>query len=268
MTSSYTPYKAKMRVYGHISVNEQDGNLYSNPIHSAPYSVSFPSLHKKCSSDTVLSEDYTDDYAEPQLNLNQLNSASLSDNIYSQAHPPTHKLSQPQINHYSKPISPVSPGNQIFSSPDSQPFLTYTPPKRFSPPQRQSPPKTLNLQHIYSSRRGVGGVKNRSASHLEMYSPTGPMREGTISPSQSSLSSVDRIYSRNEKPLFISHSSEQNLDDKNVPAIALNLINSFYILNYVWQVRDKCYQLLELVSPYILSLLESTELIPWQIFPD
>ena len=233
MTSSYTPYKAKMRVYGHISVNEQDGNLYSNPIHSAPYSVSFPSLHKKCSSDTVLSEDYTDDYAEPQLNLNQLNSASLSDNIYSQAHPPTHKLSQPQINHYSKPISPVSPGNQIFSSPDSQPFLTYTPPKRFSPPQRHSPPKTLNLQHIYSSRRGVGGVKNRSASHLEMYSPTGPMREGTISPSQSSLSSVDRIYSRNEKPLFTSHSPEQNLDDKNVPAIALNLINSFYILNYV-----------------------------------
>ena len=87
MTSSYTPYKAKMRVYGHISVNEQDGNLYSNPIHSAPYSVSFPSLHKKCSSDTVLSENFTDDYAEPQINLNQLNSASLSDNIYSQAYP-------------------------------------------------------------------------------------------------------------------------------------------------------------------------------------
>jgi hypothetical protein len=59
------------------------------------------------------------------------------------------------------------------------------------------------------------------------------MREGTISPSQSSLSSVDRIYSRNEKPLSASHSPEQNLDDKNVPAIALKLINSFYILNYV-----------------------------------
>ena len=39
MTSNYTPYKAKMRVYGHISSMEGDGNLYSNPIHPDAYSV-------------------------------------------------------------------------------------------------------------------------------------------------------------------------------------------------------------------------------------
>ena len=93
MTSNYTPYKAKMRVYGHIPVRETDtdGNLYSNPINSAGYAVSFPSSLQptKCSSDSMLpgEEEYTDHqhYAEPQLvNCNQLNSASLSDNIYSQ----------------------------------------------------------------------------------------------------------------------------------------------------------------------------------------
>ena len=202
MTSSYTPYKAKMRVYGHLPVGEEDGNLYSNPIHAAAYSVSFPSLQKKCSSDTVLSEDYTDDYAEPQLNLNQLNSASLSDNIYSQAIPPlTLQSSQNPVNHYSQPLSPAggSDGNHVFSSPDLQPFLTYSPARRF--PLRHSPPNTLNIQSVYGTRRGTVGAKTRSASQVEIFSPTGPMREETISPSQSSLSSVDRIYSRHGKSL-------------------------------------------------------------------
>ena len=148
---------------------------------------SFPSLQKKCSSDTVLSEDYTDDYAEPHLISNQPNSASLSDNVYSQAFPLPRPLSQNPINHYSKPLTP--------GSADIQPFLAYAAiaPAAPRPLQRQSPPRTLNLKHVY----GGGGrrVKNRSVSQLEVWSPVCPMRE--MSPSQSSRSSVDRIYARN-----------------------------------------------------------------------
>lgn len=235
MTSSYTPYKAKMRVYGHIPVTEEDGNLYSNPINCAAYSVSFPSLQKKCSSDTVLSEDYSDDYAEPQMKVNPVNSASMSENLYSQALPTVEQQqlqpqltfapvqqqlsSHGQINHYAKPLNSGSPG--LTSSPDSQPFLAYSPPKRFSPPRRQpsppsfstprrqqSPPNTLNLQHVYevggaAGRRTTGVARNRSVSHLEVYSPVCPMREGTISPSQSSLSSVDRMYARPRQELAL-----------------------------------------------------------------
>ena len=179
-----------MRVYGHIPAGEEDGNLYSNPIHSAAaaYSLSFPSsLQKKCSSDTVLSEDYTDDYAEPQFPV------AASENIYAQAGPPASQVRPPVNNQYSRPLSP---GSTPAIGGGSQPFRAYTPPpkQRFSPPQRHSPPKTLNLQVVYGA--GARRIKQRSASQVEIYSPGCPAKEDALSPSLSSLSSVDRVYAR------------------------------------------------------------------------
>ena len=71
---SYTPYKAKMRVYGQIPAIDTDNNLYVDPVagpNNNPkiYSAGYPSLAKKFNSDPVLSEDCTDDYAEPRLSI-------------------------------------------------------------------------------------------------------------------------------------------------------------------------------------------------------
>ena len=138
------PYKAKMRVYGQVSATADDCYLYSTPVTSTSHSSRHPSLHKKYSSGPVLS-DCTDDYAEPNLNFGQtqLTSASISDNIYSQVFPPPHpNIPLNPTNHYSKPLSPLTPL-------DRKPFLQYSSLNKFSPPQRQSPPNTLQLQDSY-----------------------------------------------------------------------------------------------------------------------
>ena len=169
------------------------------PHHS--FSFSFPSLRNKCSSDTVLSEDYTDDYATPQLNPGQPVSASLSDTVYSQAFSLARPHSHNPINHYSQPVTP--PGAAVAAAPANIPpglhaYAAPTLPVSRPPPhQRQSPPRTLNLQHTYSSGVGRRG-RNRSVSQLEAWSPAARQsrQEDTVSPSQSSRSSVDRIYAR------------------------------------------------------------------------
>jgi len=130
MTTSYTPYKAKMRVYGHVSGLESNpGQVYTPPHQERLYSAGFPSLSKKFRSDPVLS-DCTEDYAEPTLpsshlptshlpsshlpsshlpSTSLLPSASLSDNIYSMVRPPSppqystveHSTVQHSTAHYS-----------------------------------------------------------------------------------------------------------------------------------------------------------------------
>jgi hypothetical protein len=182
LTASYTPYKAKMRVYGHVPTNqeEDDGNLYANPMLPAAHAQqpirSFPSLNPSGNNNDLgaLSEDCTDDYAEPQLSAPQLlapsatcsqyratgtaHSTSYSENIYAQAFPPSPPLPptglngtavrhQPTLksaaasstNHYSKPQLPLPsppPPHMTASHDESrQPFLLgYSPPRRFSPP--------------------------------------------------------------------------------------------------------------------------------------
>ena len=170
-----------MRVYGHVPTNndEDDGNLYSNPIlppstHAQQQQPirSFLSLNRGGDMG-ALSEDCTDDYAEPQQLSSQLlaaapgvtlgqyraaNSTSYSENIYAQAFPPaavtagngTAARSNPTLktatgaittNHYARPqlALPSLPRTAASSSPDdsSQPFLlNYSPPRRFSPPSQ------------------------------------------------------------------------------------------------------------------------------------
>jgi hypothetical protein len=236
-----------MRVYGHVPTHEEDGNLYSNPILPPAHAHqprSFPSLNRP-HGDPVLSEDCTDDYAEPQQLVTAAAtagqyrppaaSASYSENIYAQAFPPpagtATRSSNPALqkktttNHYARPQltlpSPPLSGRTVDPSlpDDGQPFLAYSPPRRFSPPsprrQRLSPPRTLNLQSVYgtASRRGGGGssktanvpvVATYSTSQPDIYSPLMAVRRpeavSLLSPSQSSLSSVDRFYTRPLEP--------------------------------------------------------------------
>jgi hypothetical protein len=235
-----------MRVYGHVPTHEEDGNLYSNPVLPPAHAHqprSFPSLNRP-HGDPVLSEDCTDDYAEPQQLVTAAAtagqyrapaaSASYSENIYAQAFPPpagtATRSSNPALqkkttaNHYARPQltlpSPPLSGRTVDpSSPDDgQPFLAYSPPRRFSPPsprrQRLSPPRTLNLQSVYgtASRRGGGSSKTAnvpvvatySTSQPDIYSPLMAARRpeavSLLSPSQSSLSSVDRFYTRPLEP--------------------------------------------------------------------
>jgi len=211
MAGGYTPYKAKMRVYGQVPSVETvglNGNLYTNPTTTNTVYSSYAglpaSLNKKFSSDPVLS-DCTDDYAEPQLNqvgLTQQTSTSYSDNIYSQAFPLQTSQTQSvpssnQINPYATPKSPVS-------SPDYQPFLQHsTSRSKYSPPQqkipsdkyisrqRNSPPKTLNLHNVYNgSCRG----KRSSKQSNDNINNCSTKKDEAFSPSQSSFSSVDKIY--------------------------------------------------------------------------
>lgn len=220
MSGSYTPYKAKMRVYGHVPATEQDHGTYKDTSNQKIYTAGYPSLNKKFNSDPILSEDCTDDYAEPQLNMdrNNMNSFSCADNIYAQALPTQNHYPSNPINHYTKPLSPITPLSQVFSSPDSQPFLQYSTQPAFSQPQRFSPPKTLNLSSIYGTTRldppesqlqrldqtqsllhsNIHRTHRRSRSQSEEVKDFHPP---DVSPSQSSLSSVDRFYqTKSSKP--------------------------------------------------------------------
>ncbi len=236
MAANYTPYKAKMRVYGQVASHEEEeeeegGNLYATPVLTTAghiYSAGFHhhqapgTLTKKFSSDPVLSEDCTDDYAEPQLpgRHHPVNSTSYSDNIYARAlvggggggiqhqHPPPPLLPSQQHRHhhhhghrrhgsahfstgggghYAQPITPpTSPEGHIYASAaaaEGHQFIQYTQSKRAA--IRGSPPKTLNLpKAAYGGTGGRRRHRAHSASHLEAVNAR--------SPAQSSVSSVDR----------------------------------------------------------------------------
>ena len=117
-TYLYTPYglsesrngsntNNKATVY--IPINQVEESIYEEPLPKI-YSGGFLSLNRKFGSDPVLSEDCTDEYAEPA----GIASNSFSENIYSRA-----------INHYARPLSPPRPPPPKFPK---QPKLVLPPP--------------------------------------------------------------------------------------------------------------------------------------------
>jgi hypothetical protein len=112
-TYLYTPYGLsdarngtnKATVY--VPMNPAEESIYEEPLPKI-YSGGFLSLNRKFGSDPVLSEDCTDEYAEPA----GIASNSFSENIYSRAvavavDQPSRKLSKDAlpplpINHYAR----------------------------------------------------------------------------------------------------------------------------------------------------------------------
>lgn len=135
-TYLYTPYglsesrngsntNNKATVY--IPINQVEESIYEEPLPKI-YSGGFLSLNRKFGSDPVLSEDCTDEYAEPA----GIASNSFSENIYSRAMDPieSRKLSKEAlpplpINHYARPLSPPRPPPPKFPK---QPKLVLPPP--------------------------------------------------------------------------------------------------------------------------------------------
>lgn len=145
-TYLYTPYGLsdtrnlnnghnKATVY--VPINPAEESIYEEPLPKI-YSGGFLSLNRKYGSDPVLSEDCTDEYAEPS----GIASNSFSENIYSRALDPvttttatttsstTRKMSAAAlpplpINHYARPLSPPRPPPPKFSK---QPKLVLPPP--------------------------------------------------------------------------------------------------------------------------------------------
>ena len=132
-TYLYTPYglaearngtNNKATVY--IPINPVEESIYEEPLPKI-YSGGFLSLNRKFGSDPVLSEDCTDEYAEPAA----IASNSFSENIYSRAVESNRKLSKDAlpplpINHYARPMSPPRPPPPKFQP--KQPKLVLPPP--------------------------------------------------------------------------------------------------------------------------------------------
>ena len=109
----------KATIYVPMSINPAEESIYEEPLPKI-YSGGFLSLNRKFGSDPVLSEDCTDEYAEPS----GIASNSFSENIYSRALDPvapttttttvSRKMSASAlpplpINHYARPLSPPRP---------------------------------------------------------------------------------------------------------------------------------------------------------------
>lgn len=107
----YTPYgmadgrnapAGKVTVY--VPMGRPEEGIYDEPLQKI-YSGGFLSLNPKYGSDPVLSEDCTDEYAEP----NGVASNSFNENIYSRAvetKMSAAALPPLPINHYARPLSP------------------------------------------------------------------------------------------------------------------------------------------------------------------
>ena len=138
--------------------SNQEETIYEEPLGDQHKmyggSGGFLSLnHRKFSSDPALSEDCTDEYAEP--GVGGVNSNSFSENIYAQALPPpvdgvvnntvNRNLPPLPISHYARPLSPMQP--PIFtSSPDQISTTTATPimVTRSTPNARVTPSSFMN----------------------------------------------------------------------------------------------------------------------------
>jgi hypothetical protein len=138
----FSPFCFQATIY--VPINPAEESIYEEPLPKI-YSGGFLSLNRKFGSDPVLSEDCTDEYAEPS----GIASNSFSENIYSRAIEPRtsnfeHRTSnlepavaiEPRkmsaaalpplpINHYARPLSPPRPPPPKFSK---QPKLMLPPP--------------------------------------------------------------------------------------------------------------------------------------------
>ncbi len=102
MANGKNPSANKVTVY--VPMSRPEEGIYDEPLQKI-YSGGFLSLHPKYGSDPVLSEDCTDEYAEP----NAIASNSFNENIYSRAvetKMSVAALPPLPINHYARPLSP------------------------------------------------------------------------------------------------------------------------------------------------------------------